>query len=159
MFACQEELTEGPRGRVSNALRSRLTVARGRTLLDRDGHQHLAGYSASTRAKLDAANGPLIGLNVAGQTFAAGGAHHRVAVTVQHDQGRLIAGQTAHALQSQRQDAVFLRGQLPGCDTVSGVRVSWKLVPAVRDNRRRQSEHRRCPLPSSRQSYSHRTGN
>ena len=33
--------------------------------------------------------------------------------------------------------------------TVSGVRVSWKMVPAVRDTRRRQSVHRRSPRPSS----------
>ena len=72
MFASQEELTEPPRGRVSDDLHLRSAVARGRTLLDRDGHQYLAaGGPASTCARLDPDEEAFIGVNVAVQPLTA----------------------------------------------------------------------------------------
>jgi hypothetical protein len=65
MFACQMELTERPGGCVSDDLESRLAVTRGRTLLDRDRHKHLAGCPSSRRSRLAPAEEALIGLNVA----------------------------------------------------------------------------------------------
>ena len=117
----QEELTERLRGSVRDDLHSRAAVARGRALLDSDGHQHLAGCPSSTLARLDPAEEALIGLNVAVQPLTAR-AHHRTPVAVQHGPGRLIAAQAEHALQSQRRDVVLLRGQWPGCGEPHGER-------------------------------------
>ena len=117
--------------------------------LNRDRHDRLAARLAADDALLDTADVGLIDLDVSAEPVAAG-AHHRHAEAVQHRPGGLVGAQPERALDAQRETPCFwlVISHAASNHGRSGVRVLSKIVPAVPDACRPQTEHSNRPTPN-----------
>ena len=117
---------------IVDALQSNPPETLGVLDLDSDRDDRLGVGLPAEDPTLNPAQICLVDLDVPRQPLAAG-THHRRPIAVQHRPRRLVGAQPERSLDAQRKNAVLLTviSHAAANHSVSGVRVRWKIVPAV----------------------------